>query len=204
MSRSRTRVLSLQQCSSSQSKQSSRVIVFVGCLVFGLRSDLVGITREFTCSLILLDRVILWIDSIFYTVRELMGRMRVTESAVVGDSIESQASGLEAQTKRGNLELVVSPPMLNLGSDLPGAEWAGLGEVEEYGARSPILCTSLNTIDPFLQDNAVGILEIDEGRLEASRWVKCRIYGFLVNWLGYLWIDMSDYVLLCYLKLSRN
>ena len=65
------------------------MIVFVGCLVFGLRSDLVGITQEFTCSLMLLDWVILWTDSIFYTVRELMGRMRVTESAMVGDSIES-------------------------------------------------------------------------------------------------------------------
>ena len=75
---------------------------------------------------------------------------------------------MEAQTKRGNLELVVSPLMLNLGSDLPGAEWVGLGEVEEYGVGSPILCTPLNIVDPFLQDNAVGILEIDEGRLETS------------------------------------
>ena len=25
-----------------------------------------------------------------------------------------------------------------------------------------------------------------------------------VNWLGYLWTDMSNYVLLCYLKLSKN
>ena len=57
--------------------------------MFGLRPDFVGITREFTCLLMLLDRVILLIDSIFYTVRELMGRMRVTESAVVGDSIKS-------------------------------------------------------------------------------------------------------------------
>ena len=55
----------------------------------GLRSDLVGITREFTCSLMSLDRVILWTDSIFYIVRELMGQMRVTELAVVGDSMES-------------------------------------------------------------------------------------------------------------------
>ena len=167
-SRSRTTVLSLQQCSSSQSKQLSRVIVSAGCLVFGLRSDFVGITREFTCSLMLPNRAILLTDSIFYTVRELMGQMRVTESKVVGDSFESQASGLEAQTKRVNLELVVSSPMLNLGSDLPGAEWAGLGEVKKYGEGSPILCTPLNTIDPFLQDNAIGILEIDEGILEAS------------------------------------
>ena len=65
------------------------MVISAGCLVFGLRSDLVGITQEFTCSLMLLDWVILWTDSIFYTVRELMGRMRVTESAVVGDSIES-------------------------------------------------------------------------------------------------------------------
>ena len=99
--------------------------------MFGLRSDLVGITRGYTCSLMLLDRAIQWTDSIFYTVRELMGWMRVTKSVVVGDSMESQASGLEVQTKRGNLELVVSLLMLNLGSDLPGAEWAGLGEVEE-------------------------------------------------------------------------
>ena len=55
----------------------------------GLRSDLVGITQEFTCSLMSLDRVILWTDSIFYIVRELMGQMRVTELAVVGDSMES-------------------------------------------------------------------------------------------------------------------
>ena len=92
----------------------------------------------------------------------------MTESVVVGDSIKSQASGLEVQTKRVNLELVVSPSMLNLGSDLPGAEWAGLGEVKEYGEGRPMLCTPLNTVDPFLQDNAIGILEIDEGRLEAS------------------------------------
>ena len=65
------------------------MVISAGCLVFGLRSDLVGITQEFTCSLMLLDWVILWTDSIFYTVRELMGRMRVTESAVVGDRIES-------------------------------------------------------------------------------------------------------------------
>ena len=127
-----------------------------------------GITWEFTCSLMLPNRAILLTDSIFYTVRELMGQMRVTESKVVGDSFESQASGLEAQTKRVNLELVVSSPMLNLGSDLPGAEWAGLGEVKEYGEGNPMLCTPLNTVDPFLQDNAIGILEIDEGRLEAS------------------------------------
>ena len=144
------------------------MIVSAGCLVFGLRSDLVGITWEFTCSLMLPNRAILLTDSIFYTVRELMGQMRVTESKVVGDSFESQASGLEAQTKRVNLELVVSSPMLNLGSDLPGAEWAGLGEVKEYGEGNPMLCTPLNTVDPFLQDNAIGILEIDEGRLEAS------------------------------------
>ena len=55
----------------------------------GLRSDLVGITWEFTCSLMSLDRVILWTDSIFYIVRELMGQMRVTELAEVGDSMES-------------------------------------------------------------------------------------------------------------------
>ena len=75
--------------------------------MFGLRLDLVGITQEYTCSLMLLDRAILWTDSIFYTVRELMGRMRVTKSAVVGDSMESQASGLEVQTKRVNLELEI-------------------------------------------------------------------------------------------------
>ena len=56
-----------------------------------------------------------------------MGQIRVIELAMVGDSIESQASRLEAQTKRGNLELVESSLMLNLGSDLPGVEWAGLG-----------------------------------------------------------------------------
>ena len=61
--------------------------------------------------------------------------------------------------------------MLNLGSDLPSAEWVGLGDVEESGEGSRMLCIPLNIIDPFLQDNAIGILEIDEGKLEASRWV---------------------------------
>jgi len=51
-----------------------------------------GITLEFTCSLMSLDRAMLWTDSIFYTVRELVHRVRVTESAVVVDSVESQAS----------------------------------------------------------------------------------------------------------------
>ena len=115
----------------------------------------------------LLDRAILWTNSIFYTVRVLMGRMRLTESAMVGDSMESHALGLEAQTKRGSLELVESSPMLNLGLDPPGAEWAGLGEVEESGEGSPMLCTPLNTVDPSLQDIAIGILEIDKGKLEA-------------------------------------
>ena len=41
-----------------------------------------------------------------------------------------------------------------------------------------MLCTPLNTVDLFLQDNATGILEIDEGKLEASQWVKYRIHGF--------------------------
>ena len=54
----------------------------------------------------------------------------------------------------------------------------GCGEVEESGEGSLILCTPLNIVDPFFQDNATGILEIDEGRLEASRWVKYRISGF--------------------------
>ena len=85
---------------------------------------------------------------------------------------------LEVQTKKGNLELVESLPILNLDSDLPGAEWAKLGEVEESGEGSPMLYAPLNIVDPFLQDNATGILEIDEGRLEASRWVKYRIRGF--------------------------
>ena len=61
--------------------------------------------------------------------------------------------GLEAQTKWGNLELVESYAKFRLRS------------------TSPMLCTPLNIIDPFLQDNAIGILEIDEGKLEASRWV---------------------------------
>ena len=61
--------------------------------------------------------------------------------------------------------------MLNLGSDLPSVEWVGLGDVEEGGEGSRMLCISLNIIDPFLQDNAIGILEIDEAKLEASRWV---------------------------------
>ena len=43
--------------------------------------------------------------------------------------------------------------MLNLGSDLPGAEWARLGDIEESGEGSPMLCTPLNIVDPFLQDN---------------------------------------------------
>ena len=76
--------------------------------------------------------------------------------------------GLEVQTKKGNLELVESLPILNLGSDLPGAELARLGEVEESGEGSPMLCTPLNIVGPFFHDNATGILEIDEGRLEAS------------------------------------
>ena len=152
----------------SQSKQLSRVIVSAGCLVFGLRSDLVGSTWEFTYLLMLLDRAILWTDSTFYTVRELIGRMSVTASVAEGDSMESQALRLEVQTKKGNLELVESSPILNLGSDFPGTEWARLGEVEESGKGSPMLCTPLKIVNPFLQDNATGILEIDEGRLEAS------------------------------------
>ena len=59
--------------------------------------------------------------------------------------------------------------MLNLSSDLPSAEWARLGEVEENGEGSPMLCTPLITIDLFLQDNTIGILEIDEVRLKASQ-----------------------------------
>ena len=60
--------------------------------MLGLRSDLMGITLEFSCSLMSLDRAMLWTDSIFYTVRELVHRVRVMESAVVVDSVESQAS----------------------------------------------------------------------------------------------------------------
>ena len=93
----------------------------------------------------------------------------MTKSTPVGDSMESQALRLEVQTKKGNLELVESSPILNLGLDFPCAEWPGLGEVEENGKGSPMLCTPLKIVDPFLQDNATGILEIDEGRLEASR-----------------------------------
>ena len=63
--------------------------------MLGLRSDLMGSTWEFTCLFMLLDQVILWIDSIFYTVRELLGWMSVMESVAVGDSLESQALGLE-------------------------------------------------------------------------------------------------------------
>ena len=105
----------------SQSKQLSRVIVSAGCLVFGLRPDLVGSTWEFTYSLMLLDRAILWTNSIFYTVRELIGWMSVTELVAEGDSMESQALRLEVQTKKGNLELVETSPILNLGSDFLGA-----------------------------------------------------------------------------------
>lgn len=65
------------------------MIVAVGCLVLGLRSDLMGISLEFTCSLLLLDRAMLWTDSIFYTVRELVRLVRVTESVVVGNRVES-------------------------------------------------------------------------------------------------------------------
>ena len=64
----------------------------------------------------LLDWAILWTNSIFYTIRELIGRMRVTESTTVGDCMESQALGLEAWTKRGNLELVESYAKFRLGS----------------------------------------------------------------------------------------
>ena len=39
--------------------------------------------------------------------------------------------------------------MLNLGSNLPSAEWARLGDVEESGEGSPMLCTPLNIVDPF-------------------------------------------------------
>ena len=92
----------------------------------------------------------------------------MTKSTAVGDSMESQVLGLDVQTKKGNLELVESSPILNLGLDLPSVEWARLGEVEESGEGSPMLCTPLNIVDPFFQDNATGILEIDEGRLEAS------------------------------------
>ena len=63
--------------------------------MLGLRSDLMGSTWEFTCLFMLLDQVILWTDSIFYTVRELLGWMSVMESVAVGDSLESQALGLE-------------------------------------------------------------------------------------------------------------
>ena len=80
-----------------------------------------GSTWEFTYSLMLLDWAILWTDSIFYTVRELIGRMSVIESVTEGDSMESQALRLEVQTKKGNLELVESSPTLNLGSDFLGA-----------------------------------------------------------------------------------
>ena len=73
------------------------------------------------------------------------------------------------QTKKGNLELMESSPILNLGSDFLGVEWARLGEVEESGKGSPMLCTPLKIVDPFLQNNAIGILEIDEDRLKASR-----------------------------------
>ena len=128
-----------------------------------------GSAWEFTYLLMLLDRAILWTDSIFYTVRELIGWMSVTESVAEGDSMESQALRLEVQTKKGNLELVESSPILNLGLDFPCTEWAGLGEVEENGKGSPMLCTPLKIVDPFLHDNATRILEIDEGRLEASR-----------------------------------
>ena len=118
--------------------------------MFGLRSDLVGGTWEFTYSSMLLDRAILWTDSIFYTVRELIGWMSVTELVVEGDSMESQALRLEVQTKKGNLELVESSLILNLGSDFPSVEWARLGEVEESGKGSPMLCTPLKIVDPFL------------------------------------------------------
>ena len=75
-----------------------------------------GSTWEFTYLLMLLDRAILWTNSIFYTIRELIGRMSVTESIAEGDSMESQALGLEAQTKRGDLELVESYAKFRLGS----------------------------------------------------------------------------------------
>ena len=127
-----------------------------------------GSTWEFTYLLMLLDRAILWTNSIFYTIRELIGRMSVTESIAEGDSMESQALRLEVQTKKGNLELVESSLILNLGLDFPSVEWARLGEVEESGKGGPRLCTPLKIVNPFLQDNATGILEIDEGRLEAS------------------------------------
>ena len=66
----------------------------------------------------------------------------MTKSTPVGDSMESQALGLEAQTKRGNLELVESSPMLNLGSDLPvlnGLDWGMLKKVE----REVLCCVHL-------------------------------------------------------------
>ena len=47
--------------------------------------------------------------------------MSVTKSVAEGDSMESQALRLEVQTKKGNLELVESSPILNLGSDFLGA-----------------------------------------------------------------------------------
>ena len=92
-----------------------------------------GSTWEFTYSLMLLDRAILWTDSIFYTIRELIGRMSVTKSVAEGDSMDSQALRLEVQTKKGNLELVESSPILNFGSIflvLNGLGWGKLKKVE--------------------------------------------------------------------------
>ena len=74
----------------------------------------------------------------------------MTQLVAEGDSMESQALRLEVQTKKGNLELVESSLILNLGSDFPSAEWARLGEVEESGKGSPMLCTPLKIVDPFL------------------------------------------------------
>ena len=59
-----------------------------------------------------------------------------------------------------------------------------------------MLCTPLNIVDPFLQENATGILDMMKADLRHLDRLNIESLG-LVTWLSYLWIDMSDYVLLC-------
>ena len=59
-----------------------------------------------------------------------------------------------------------------------------------------MLFTSLNIVDPFLQDNATGILDMMKADWRHLDRLNIESVGS-VNWLSYLWIDMSDYVLLC-------
>nr|POE81632.1 mdis1-interacting receptor like kinase 2 [Quercus suber] len=89
--------------------------------------------------------------------------------SIIGDPLLVVQSPVKAVRDEKERNQKIFPKGKRMSSDLLGAEWVGLGEVEENGEGSPMLCTPLNAVDLFLQDNATRILEIDEGRLEASR-----------------------------------